>query len=248
MAALAGRFDGLLSLAGKAAIVTGGSGGIGAAIVRTLHEAGARVASVDLPGHTPPPDAFAIEADLASPAAAKSVVARAIAAMGGLDVLVHAVGITRDGMLWKLDDASWHEVLRVNLDAAFYMLREAAPAMRARGGGSIVLVASINGERGKLGQSNYTASKAGLIGLGRTAARELGRFDIRVNMIAPGLVETAMSATMPPEARTRAIEETVLGRPGRPEDVANAALFLVSAMSSHVTGQVLRVDGGQLIG
>jgi NAD(P)-dependent dehydrogenase (short-subunit alcohol dehydrogenase family) len=242
------RLTRALSLAGKAALVTGGSGGIGGAIVKTLHEAGARVASADLPGQPPPAEAFAIEANLSDPAAAKTVVARAVAALGGLDILVHAVGITRDGMLWKLDDEAWREVMRVNLDAAFYMLREAAPAMRARGGGAIVLVASINGERGKLGQANYAASKAGLIGLGRTAARELGRFEIRVNMIAPGLIETPMTANMPDEARRKAIDETVLGKPGRPDDVANAALFLVSSMSGHVTGQVLRVDGGQLIG
>lgn len=241
-------FTRALSLAGRAALVTGGSGGIGAAIVRTLHAAGARVASADLPGQKPPPEAFAIEADLAVPAAAKTVVARAVAEMGGLDILVHAVGITRDGMLWKLDDGAWSDVMRVNLDAAFYMLRAAAPAMRARGGGAMVLVASINGERGKLGQANYVASKAGLIGLGRTAARELGRFEIRVNMIAPGLIDTPMTAHIPADARQRSVDETVLGRPGRPEDVANAALFLVSPMSSHVTGQILRVDGGQLIG
>lgn len=248
MGAAPDRLGGLLSLAGRAALVTGASGGIGVAIVTALHAAGARVAGADRPGHPPPAEALAIEADLADPAAAKAVVGRAVAELGGLDILVHSAGIARDGMLWKLDDAAWSDVMRVNLDAAFYLLREAAPLMRARGGGAIVLIASINGERGKLGQSNYAASKAGLIGLGRTAARELGRFGIRVNMIAPGLIETPMTANLPAAARKAALEETVLGRSGRPEDVANAALFLVSPMSGHVTGQVLRVDGGQLIG
>jgi acetoacetyl-CoA reductase/3-oxoacyl-[acyl-carrier protein] reductase len=138
-------------------------------------------------------------------------------------------------------------VLRVNLDSAFHLLRSAAPRLREGGGGSVVLISSINGERGKFGQANYAASKAGLIGLGRTAARELGSFGVRVNVVAPGLVETRMTETMPEEFKRRAIAETVLGRAATPTDVAHAVLFLCSDMSRHVTGQILRVDGGQLM-
>ena len=137
--------------------------------------------------------------------------------------------------------------MRVNLDAAFYLLKRTIPIMRDSGEGAVVLISSINGERGKLGQANYAASKAGLLGLGRTAARELGRFGIRVNIIAPGMILTGMTEKLPKELRARAAEESVLGRLGTPEDVARACLFLASPLARHITGQVLRVDGGQLI-
>jgi NAD(P)-dependent dehydrogenase (short-subunit alcohol dehydrogenase family) len=150
-------------------------------------------------------------------------------------------------MFWKLSDEDWSDVLRVNLDAAFFLLRAAAPHLRSSSRGAVVLISSINGERGKLGQSNYSASKAGLIGLAKSAARELGRDGARVNVIAPGFIETAMTESLPESVREKAIEESVLGRVGQPEDVAGAVLFLCSDLSRHITGQVLRVDGGQLI-
>ena len=244
-----GRIDpaSLVSLAGKAALVTGGGGGIGAATCALLLASGARVASLDLPGRSAVEGTVGIEADLRDPAAVKRAVARAVEEMGRLDVAIHCAGIARDGVLWKLDDAAWSDVMRVNLDAAFWLLREVVPALRSAGGGAIVLVSSINGERGKFGQANYAASKAGLLGLTRTAARELGAFGIRVNAVAPGIIDTPMTAALPEDVRRKAVEETALGRMGSPEDVAAAALFLVSAMARHVTGQVLRVDGGQLM-
>ena len=236
-----------LDLTGSTALVAGGSGGIGAAICAALQDAGASVAVADLPGRTAPPGVELLEADLADPRAASATVGTLLARHARLDVLVHCAGITRDAVIWKMDDEAWSDVLRVNLDSAFRLLRAAIPAMRAAGGGSIVLVSSINGERGKAGQANYAASKAGLNALARTAARECGRFGIRVNAVAPGFVETPMTAGLTAEVRERARAETVLGRLGAPEDVAAAVLFLASPMAAHVTGQVLRVDGGQLI-
>jgi len=161
---------------------------------------------------------------------------------------VHCAGGTRDALLSKMTDEEWRTVLSTNLDSAFFLLRSAAPALRRAGGGAVVLVSSINAERGKAGQANYAASKAGLHALARTAARELGRYGIRVNAVAPGWIDTPMTAGLSTELRERALGETVLGRLGRPEDVAGVVLFLCSGLARHVTGQVLRVDGGQLIG
>jgi len=237
----------ILSLEGRIALVTGGGGGIGSSIVRVLLAAGARVVSVDLPDSPCVEGAVPMTCDLGSPTSISEMFQAFSGAYDRLDVLVHSAGITRDGVLWKMEEEAWSEVLRVNLDSAFLLLKHSVPFMRARGEGSVVLVSSINGERGKFGQANYTASKAGLLGLGRTAARELGKFGIRVNMLAPGMIETPMIASLPEEVRETAAGEAALGRIGKPDDVAWATLFLASPMSGHVTGQVLRVDGGQLI-
>jgi len=235
-----------LSLEGKGALVTGGSGGIGRAVVATLIEAGAKVLSIDLEGRDVPAGAVGIACDLADADSIDSLAAPIDAQLEGLDLVVHCAGVTRDGMLWKMQRADWERVMRVNLDSAFHLLHMVTPRLRARGGGSVVLLSSINGERGKLGQSNYAASKAGLIALGKTAAIELGHFGVRVNCVAPGLIRTPMTESLPPEVLQRAVDETALGRTGSPEDVANAVLFLCSDLSGHITGQVLRVDGGQL--
>jgi len=238
---------GLVALDGRVALVAGGSGAIGDAVSALLLAAGARVVVLDRPGQPAPPGTAARSCELTDSAAVGAAVAAVAREEGRLDLLVHCAGIVRDGLLFKLGDEDWRAVMGANLDSAFYLLRAAVPALRAAGG-AVVLVSSINGERGKAGQANYAASKGGLNALARTAARELGRFGIRVNVVAPGWIESPMTAGLPAELRQRALEESVLGRLGQPEDVARAVLFLCSELSRHVTGQVLRVDGGQLIG
>lgn len=236
------------SLGGRAAIVAGGGGGIGAAVAERLLSADCRVSVLDRPGRPGPDRAASIACDVSKPEDVASGVAGAIAGLGTLDVLVHCAGVTRDAYLARMTDEEWEDVIASNLNSAFYLLRACVPHLRERGGGSVVFVSSINGERGKAGQANYAASKAGMNALARSAARELGRFGIRVNVVAPGWIETPMTAALPDEIRRRAQEEVVLGRLGQPDDVAAAVLFLASEMSRHITGQVLRVDGGQLIG
>ena len=233
------------SLQGKVALVAGGSGGIGAAAAGALAAVGARVIAADLPGRPAPQGVEFAACDLRSADEIAALVEGVRRDHGRLDVLVHAAGIARDAVLWKMTPAAWSEVMQVNLESAFHLLHAAIPVMRS-GGGSIVLIASINGERGKFGQANYAASKAGLIALARSAASEVGRFGIRVNAIAPGWIETPLTAALPAEARARAESESLLGRLGTPDDVARIVVFLATPLSRHVTGQVVRVDGGQL--
>ena len=238
----------LFSLRDRIALVTGGSGGIGSAVVRRFQQAGATVVSVDRADRAAPEHAVSIPCDLADAAAIAAMMEGLGERFGRLDLLVHCAGITRDAVVWKMAPEDWQDVMRVNLDAAFHLLRGSVPLLRAATDAGVIFVTSINGERGKFGQANYSASKAGLIGLGRTAARELGAFGIRVNMIAPGMIATDLTGQLPEDVRQRAREESVLGRLGEPDDVARVALFLASPLARHVTGQVLRVDGGQLIG
>ncbi len=230
------------------ALVSGGAGGIGRATVAALAQADHIVAVADITQGDPPPGAVELfTSDLSDPAACAAAVSSTAEAFGGLDVLVHAAGITRDGVSWKMEDDAWRSVLAVNLDAAFYLSRAAIPVMRQGGGGSIVFVSSINGERGKFGQSNYAASKAGLHGLAKSLARELGHFGIRVNVVAPGMIRTAMTMSLPEEIQEAARQDTSLGRIGEPEDVADVIAFLTSDGARHITGQVIRVDGGQYL-
>ncbi len=247
-----------MNLEGKKALVTGGSMGIGKATVLTLarygsdvaftfrkHEAEAKAiaSEVEKLGRK----SLAVRADVGSFEDARKTVEKVVEALGGLDVLVNNAGVNWDGVLWKMTEEQWDTVLEVNLKGYFNFLRSAAPLFRERKSGTIVNVTSINGLRGKFGQSNYAASKAGIVGLTKSAARELGRYGIRVNAVAPGLIETEMVSAMPEEAKNKSLEEIVLGKLGRPEDVAEVVAFLVSDMAGHVTGEVIKVDGGQYI-
>lgn len=230
----------LVSLAGQVAVVSGGSGGIGRAVCALLQSAGATVCSLDRAGAPPVAGATNLACDLGD---ARSIEALRTLLPERVDLFVHCAGITRDSVLWKLGPERWSEVLRVNLDSAFHLLALLTPRLRERGG-SVVLVASINGERGKFGQSNYAASKAGLIGLTKSVAKEYGSRGILVNAVAPGFIDTDMTSALPEEARVAMLGGIVLGRFGQPEDVAGAVLFLASDLAGYITGQVLVVDGG----
>jgi NAD(P)-dependent dehydrogenase (short-subunit alcohol dehydrogenase family) len=240
--------DDLLGLGGAVVLVAGGGGAIGGAIASRLRDAGARVFCLDLPGRDGPAGTTTIACDLTRSEQVADAVTRIGGEAGRLDVIVHAAGVTRDARLWKLSDEDWNLVIATNLDSAFSLLKSAVPLMRRTGSGSIVLVSSINGQRGKVGLAAYSASKAGLDALARTAARELGGFGIRVNAVAPGWIDTPMTARVSQEIRSRAVEESVLGRLGEPDEVADAVWFLASRLGRYVTGQVLRVDGGQHMG
>jgi 3-oxoacyl-[acyl-carrier protein] reductase len=247
-----------LDLAHKAALITGGGRGIGAAVARSLAHEGCDVALVDLCefdhaeslaaelrslGHR----ALAIHADVSNLEAAQQAVDTTVSTFGRLDILVCNAGITRDGMSWKLTESAWDEVMAVNLKGTFTYCRAVAPVFRAQGSGRVVTVASINGLRGKVGQANYAASKAGVVALTKTLARELGNKGITVNCVAPGMVRTEMVSALSDTTRQNAANESALGRIAEPADVASVVTFLCSARARHVTGTVIQVDGGQYI-
>lgn len=232
------RFD------GRVALVTGALGGIGRVLAEALVGRGALVHTFDL-GEAEPGLPFALHrVDIADPAA----VAAGVTALGEAPTLVvNNAGITRDRSLAKMSDEEWGTVISVNLTGAFNVLRAVVPGMVRAGFGRVVNITSINGLRGKFGQANYAAAKAGLIGLTKTAARELGAKGITVNAVAPGMVMTRMARSLPPEIVARAEAEAVTGRLVTPDDVAYAVLFLLSDAAAAITGEVLRVDSGQYI-
>jgi len=247
-----------MELEGKAAIVTGGTRGIGRAIVLDLAANGADVAlnyhkSADLAAELAETiremgrRALAVQADVSSLTDAQAMVGQVLDEFGRLDILVNNAGMNWDGVVWKMTEEQWDRVIDVDLKGTFNYTRAAGPIFREQGSGKIVNITSINGLRGKFGQSNYSAAKAGVIGFTKACARELGRYSVNVNAIAPGLIETKMVREAPEKVREMALAEIVLGRLGLPEEVAYVVTFLCSERARHITGQVIQVDGGQYI-
>ena len=243
-----------IALSGKVAFVTGSTRGIGHAIARALHAAGARVAVVgrdqaraEAAAAELGERAAGVACDVAQADQVEAAIAAAERALGPIDILVNNAGLTRDNILLRLTDADWNAVLDANLKGAFHTTRAVIKGMMKRRAGRIVNITSIVGLTGNKGQANYAASKAGLIGLTKSVAKEYASRNILVNCIAPGFIETEMTDALPTEARATLLEEIALGRLGRPEDVAGTVLFLASDLAAYITGQVLVVDGGMVI-
>lgn len=241
-----------LGLEGRAALVTGGASGIGAAVAVALaregcdvtivdREPGGPIAAIEALGRR----ARGVQADVRDQAGAGRVVEQARSGLGRLDVLVCCAGITADAPSWRMTEAQWDDVLAVNLKGAWNYNRAVAGSFREQRRGRIVNIASINGLRGKFGQANYAASKAGMIGMSKSLARELGKYDVNVNVVAPGLVATPMTRDLPAEVVDAAVKESALGRACTPEACADVIVFLCSEPARHITGAVVRVDGGQ---
>jgi len=234
------------SLQGKTALVTGASRGIGRAIATELAQAGASVVVGYRSGKDEAESlatelgARAVQADVSSAADA----ARLVEEAGDVDVLVNNAGLTKDGLLARMSDDDWRVVIETNLSSVFYTCRAVCRPMMKKRAGSIVNVSSIVGVHGNWGQTNYAASKAGIIGFTKSLARELGSRNIRANVVAPGYVKTRLTDILPEEATGAMLQSTPLGRLGEPADVAGAVRFLCSDEASFITGEVLLVDGG----
>jgi 3-oxoacyl-[acyl-carrier protein] reductase len=234
------------SLEGKTALVTGGSRGIGAAIARELGRAGARVVvgyrsgGEEAEAVAGEVGGSAVQADVSNAEDAKRLVDEA----GELDVLVNNAGITRDGVLARMTDEDWRAVLETNLSSVFYTCRAVSRGMMKRRGGAIVNLSSIVGIQGNWGQTNYAASKGGIIAFTKSLAQELGSRGVRANVVAPGYIQTQLTDAIPEEAKAQMLGLTPLGRFGDPEDVARAVRFLCSDEASFITGEVLVVSGG----
>ncbi len=240
-----------IDLSGKTAFVTGSTRGIGRAVAGMLHQAGARVAIVGREAGRAEraaaelgERAIGVACQVGDAAQVDAAVAQTEQRLGPVDILVNNAGITRDNLLLRMSGEEWDEVLEANLKGAFHTTKAVLKGMMKRRAGRIINVTSIIGLTGNKGQANYAASKAGLIGLTKSVAKEYGSRGILVNAVAPGFIDTDMTSALPEEARVAMLGGIVLGRFGQPEDVAGAVLFLASDLAAYITGQVLVVDGG----
>ncbi len=247
-------------LKGKNAVVTGGSQGIGAATSLQLAKEGANVC-LTYRSHKKEAiylrdqivaigsNAICVRCDISVFEEAKSVVQETLESFGRVDILVNNAGMNWDGVCWKMSENQWDRVIEVNLKGYFNFIRNIAPLFKEQKYGKIINITSINGLRGKFGQANYSASKAGIIGLTKSVAKELGAFGVNVNAVAPGLIETAMlkESEFRNKIVTMAVSEMALDRVGEPEDLAYLVSFLASDKARHITGEIIKIDGGQYI-
>lgn len=240
-----------MSMKNKIALVTGGTRGIGAAIARDLKKAGCKVVAT-YHGNEDAALAFKKETgievmrfDVADFDQCSQAVKRIESEMGGIDILVNNAGITRDGFLHKMGAESWNAVIETNLTSLFNMCRVVIEGMRARGFGRIINISSVNGQLGQVGQANYSAAKAGVIGFSKALARESANKGVTVNTIAPGYIETDMVKAVPQNVLDKIIEKIPVGRLGQPGEIARAVCFLAAEESGFITGETLSVNGGQ---